>query len=188
MSALAKAHPDKLIIGIDANPKALEKLSIKITRKPAKGGLPNAMFVQAAVESLPEELEGIGDEVFINFPWGSLLGAVANGDRSILRALYRLLKSRGTLKITIGTDPTRDRAELERLRIPELDLPYLDCSLSAAYSNVGFKMTGCHELTEGEWSAIETSWAGRLCGNDARRVYQMIFCREDRDDGERGEV
>ena len=68
MSALAKARPDKFIIGIDANAKLLEKLSMKITRKPAKRGLPNAIFVQAAAEDLPEEFEGVASEIFLNFP------------------------------------------------------------------------------------------------------------------------
>lgn len=46
---------------------------MKATHKPAKGGLPNSMFVEAAIESLPDEFEGVADEIHINFPWGSLL-------------------------------------------------------------------------------------------------------------------
>lgn len=67
--AAAKANPNRFYIGIDANAKPLEKRSIKITRKRAKGGMPNAMFVQAAVEDLPEELDGIASEIYVNFPW-----------------------------------------------------------------------------------------------------------------------
>jgi 16S rRNA (adenine(1408)-N(1))-methyltransferase len=56
VSVSAKSNPDKFFIGIDANVKPLEKPSMKATRKPSKGGLPNALFVQAAVEELPGEL------------------------------------------------------------------------------------------------------------------------------------
>ena len=54
VSAAARANPNKFFIGIDANTKPLEKPSMKATRKPAKGGLPNVLFVQATVEDLPE--------------------------------------------------------------------------------------------------------------------------------------
>ena len=188
MSASAKAEHERFFIGIDANAKPLEKLSTKITRKPAKGGLPNAMFVMASVEELPEEFAGIADEIYINFPWGSLLRAVATGDLGVLASLNVVLKPKGTLKITAGIDPNRDRAELDRLGVPQIDLAYVEGSLSAAYGDAGFRMTDCCELAMSEWSRIETSWARRLSGNDSRRVYQMTFYREDRDDEERGEL
>ncbi|MGH9970191.1 MAG: methyltransferase domain-containing protein [Pyrinomonadaceae bacterium] len=73
----ARLNPKKFYIGIDPSPRPLEKISEKIHRRPAKGGLPNALFLQAAVEDLPGELDGVADEVHIHFPWGSLLGAVA---------------------------------------------------------------------------------------------------------------
>ena len=75
---------------MDANAKPLEKPSMKATRKPAKGGLANAMFVQAAVEDLPVEFDGVADEIHIHFPWGSLLRAVATGDAAD-RAFHRVV-------------------------------------------------------------------------------------------------
>src|SRR5215470_13310288 len=64
----ARQNPDRFYIGIDASPQALEKISEKICRKTAKGGLPNVLFVQATVEELPSELDGVADEVHIHFP------------------------------------------------------------------------------------------------------------------------
>src|SRR5688572_11197679 len=86
----ARRDPGTFYIGIDADAGALEKISEKIHRKPARGGAPNALFVQAAVESLPAELDGVADEVHVHFPWGSLLRAVATGDPAALRGLRRL--------------------------------------------------------------------------------------------------
>ena len=68
----ARANPNKFYIGIDPNPRPLEKVSKKIHRNPAKGGLPNVLFLQAAIEDLPSELDEVADELHIHFPWGSL--------------------------------------------------------------------------------------------------------------------
>lgn len=46
-----------MLIGVDANPRPLGKVSERIHRKPTKGGLPNVLFVQAAIEDLPSELD-----------------------------------------------------------------------------------------------------------------------------------
>ncbi len=73
VSVCARQNLNKFYIGIDANPRPLEKISEKIHRKPTKGGLSNVLFIQAAVEDLPSELDGVADEVHIHFPWGSLL-------------------------------------------------------------------------------------------------------------------
>jgi 16S rRNA (adenine(1408)-N(1))-methyltransferase len=54
----ARSHPTQFFVGIDPNTRPLQKISQKIYRKPAKGGAPNALFIQASVENLPEELNG----------------------------------------------------------------------------------------------------------------------------------
>jgi 16S rRNA (adenine(1408)-N(1))-methyltransferase len=51
----ARQNARKFYIGIDASARPLEKISEKIHRKPAKGGLPNVLFLHAAVEDLPSE-------------------------------------------------------------------------------------------------------------------------------------
>lgn len=177
VSSRAKSDPERFYIGIDANAKQLEKLSMKATRKPAKGGLPNAMFVQAAAEDLPEELNGIASEIYVNFPWGSLLRAVATGEPTVLGSIYNILKPSGSLTVTIGVDPIRDQAELERLGIPKIDIAYIEANLRTAYQELGLVMTEVGELTMPEWSKIETSWARKLGGNDGRKVFRLRFVR-----------
>lgn len=86
----ARRNPEKFYIGVDANPDTLENVSWKIHKKAAKGGLPNGIFIQAAVEALPPELDGVAAEVHIHFPWGSLLRAVATGTETVLRGLRRI--------------------------------------------------------------------------------------------------
>lgn len=177
VSASAKADPKKFYVGIDANAKPLEKLSTKITRKPAKGGLSNAMFVQAAVEDLPSEFDGIASDIYINFPWGSLLRAVTTGEMDVLGSLHRILKPEGRLTTTISIDPVRDRSELDRLGIPDVNLSYLNSTLAARYLEYGFRMTECNEIPANEWSRIETTWARKLGGNAQRIVFRLKFIR-----------
>ena len=125
VSASAAANLNKFFIGIDANVKPLEKPSMRATRKPTKGGLSNVLFVQAAVEDLPEELDGAADEIHVHFPWGSLLRAVPIGDEVVLAALRRIAAPGCLLEIIIGIDPNRDKTEIERLGVPELTPVFL---------------------------------------------------------------
>lgn len=175
VSAAAKANPQKFFIGIDANAKPLEKPSMKATRKPAKGGLPNVLFLQAAIEDLPAELSGVANEIHIHFPWGSLLRAVANCDEHALASLRRIASDDCLLEIVIGIDATRDRAEIERLGVANLSNSYLTEILIPNYKSFGFEYVESGQLPAGEWSRLETSWARRLGGNDARKVTYMIF-------------
>src|SRR5687768_2836886 len=122
----AQLNPRKFYIGIDAGRKPLEKISMKATRKPAKGGLPNVLFVQAAVENLPEEFDAAADEIHIHFPWGSLLRAVALGDKEILQSLRRISAPECLVEIIIGIDEERDKTEIEHLELPQFSLDYLE--------------------------------------------------------------
>jgi len=175
VSVAARSNPNKFYIGVDANTKPLEKPSMKATRKPVKGGLPNAMFVQAAVEDLPEEFDGVADEIHIHFPWGSLLKAVATGERRFVESLRRIAAPGCLLEIVVGIDPARDRNELERLEIPALTPVVLHSFLVPKYTSAGFQLLECGKLGWAEWSRLETSWARKLSGSDMRSVFFMTF-------------
>lgn len=175
VSAAARLNQKKFYIGVDANAKPLEKTSIKATRKPAKGGLPNAMFVQAAIEDLPDELSATADEIHIHFPWGSLLKAVATGDEKVLRSLRRISAPECLLEIVIGIDPIRDATEIERLDIPELTPIILHSYLVPKYITAGFKLIEHGQLDPSQWSKLQTSWARRLDGSSGRKVTFLVF-------------
>lgn len=175
VSAAARANPNKFYIGIDANVKPLEKQSMKATRKASKGGLPNALFIQAAVEDLPEELNGVADEIHIHFPWGSLLRAVATGDPDVLAAVRRISAPECLLEIIIGIDPERDKTELERLDIPDLTPIFLHSYLIPKYTAAGFEFIETGALDRDAWAKLETSWARKLQGGSRRRMVYLTF-------------
>lgn len=170
----ARQNPTKFYIGIDANPRPLKKISEKIHRNPAKGGLPNVLFLQAAVENLPSELEGLADEVHIHFPWGSLLRALVLGDEAVLSGLHRLCAAEALLEVIIGVDEARDRSELERLQIAEFSLPYVDSILRPRIAAAGFEITETAECLPSNWPDLQTSWAKRLARSTNRSLIYII--------------
>ncbi len=171
----ARANPKKFYIGIDANTKPLEKISMKATRKTAKGGLPNVLFVQAAVENLPEELNETADEIHIHFPWGSLLRAVVAGDETVLQSLRRICAPDCFVEIVIGIDEERDKSEIERLELPRLSANYLEDVLVPKYETAGFEILEKGILSSSDWSKLETSWARKLQAGENRKVIYLIL-------------
>jgi 16S rRNA (adenine(1408)-N(1))-methyltransferase len=170
----ARQNPNKFYIGIDPNARPLEKISEKIYRKPAKGGAPNVLFVQSAVEDLPSELDGVADELHVHFPWGSLLRAMAAGDVAVLRSLRRICARDALLEVVIGIDAVRDQSEIERLGLTQLSLGFIDDVLTPNYLAAGFEITERGILKTTEWSKLNTSWAKRLQGNEQRTITYLI--------------
>jgi 16S rRNA (adenine(1408)-N(1))-methyltransferase len=170
----ARRNPKKFYIGVDASTRPLEKVSEKVHRKPAKGGLPNTLFLQAAVEDLPSELDGVADEVHVHFPWGSLLSAVALGETEVLRNLRRICTPEALLEVVVGLDPERDQTEIKRLGLQPLTLAYIDSVLSPKYISAGFQICERGMIPASEWPEFQTSWAKRLRGNANRSMVYII--------------
>jgi 16S rRNA (adenine(1408)-N(1))-methyltransferase len=170
----ARRNPDQFYIGIDVSAGALEKISEKIHRQPTRGGCPNLLFVQAAVEELPRELDGVADEVHVHFPWGSLLRAVASGDEAVLRNLRSMCAEGAWLEIVIGLDHQRDRSEIERLGLPPLSPRFLKGVLEPRYQAAGFEVTETGLLSPSEWPPLRTSWGQRLRGGVGRSLLYIV--------------
>ena len=170
----ARLNPGKFYIGIDANVRPLEKISEKIHRKPAKGGAPNVLFIQSAVEDLSEELNNVADEIHVHFPWGSLLKAVAAGEEQALRNLRRICTPEALLEIVIGLDDSRDRSEITRLGLAPFTIELIDTVLVSKYRAAGFTITERGSLPASEWPEFKTSWAKRLRGKDTRPITYLI--------------
>jgi 16S rRNA (adenine(1408)-N(1))-methyltransferase len=145
-----------------------------------KGGLPNVLFVRAAVEALPFELNSVASEVRINFPWGSLLRGVATGDQVVLANLRRICAVNALLKIIIGLDFDRDRSEIDRLGLSKFETGYINSVLTAAYRNAGFELVGAQNIVPSDWPEFQTSWAKRL-RTSRNRSFIRIVARAVRD-------
>lgn len=170
----ARQNPNKFYIGIDANVRPLEKVSEKIHRKPAKGGAPNVLFIQSAVEDLPAELDAVADEVHIHFPWSSLLKALASGNVEVLANVRRICAADALLEVVIGLDPLRDQTEISRLGLKPFTIEMIDHDLIHRYRAAGFEIEERGRLLAGDWPEFKTSWAKRLKGSDARPIVYLI--------------
>jgi 16S rRNA (adenine(1408)-N(1))-methyltransferase len=148
---LARAHPDWLCIAVDACAAGMRELSWRAERKPTRGGAPNLVFVRASIESLPQALTGIADQVTINYPWGSLLRAVLEPDPAALGGIVRLGRPGAELRIHVN-ESALAAAEVADARLPP--------RLRQAYATAGVRLTFLGRvLADGH-----TSWGNRLLG------------------------
>jgi 16S rRNA (adenine(1408)-N(1))-methyltransferase len=170
----ARANPDRFYIGIDADRRALSKVSERVHRRPEQGGLSNVLFVQAPVEGLPAELDGIADQIHVHFPWGSLLQAVATGERDVLLGLGRIAAPGAWLEVVFSIDEGRDAAELRRLGLPPLTEEYLESTLGSRYARAGWEVGERGVLPPSEWPFLETTWAKRLGAGDRGRMMFLV--------------
>lgn len=171
----ARQQPETFFIGVDANARALAKVSEKIHRKPAKGGASNALFLKAAAEMLPAELSGVASSVQVQFPWGSLLRGVINGEIGILSNLRRICAPGAKLTIITALDPARDQSEIERLEIRAPTLSYLRSELYLKYQAPGFTPVDVGPLAHDAWPQLASSWAKRLRNNPDRSLLSLSF-------------
>jgi 16S rRNA (adenine(1408)-N(1))-methyltransferase len=176
--ARARNEPGALVIGIDASAAAMAESSLRAARPIRKGGLPNALFVVAAAERPPRELNELAAEVTILFPWGSLLrGSLALDDACDAAAgIARLVASGGVIRTLISIDP-RDG----------LDVPSLEASagdaLAARWSGFGLTLTAFEPAGPGAIDASASSWARRLTAGRDRAVWRVELARRSGIDG-----
>ena len=169
----AKENPDKFVIGIDPNPKALEKVSSKIYKKTQKGGLSNALFVLANVEDLPFELKGVANEINIILPWGSLLKALAAGDTKVLKNISQLAAEDATIEIVMGYNLDREADKIQSLDLPSLSLDYINQTLLPLYEEAGIEITDTKQLTPEDLKTLNTTWSKKLSFGQDRPFFYI---------------
>ena len=158
---LARARPDTLVVGVDPAWERMVETATRGARKPAKGGLPNILFVRGVAEDPPVELLGLADEVQVAMPWGRLLAGVVRGDPDVCGGLRALATTGATLEVTVGTDIWREPVPLEIRPLPELTVSYVDSFLRSALAATGWRVERAESLPA---SSAGTSWARRLSG------------------------
>jgi len=154
---VARRFPKWFCIGIDANARGMREVSSRADRKPARGGAENVWFVRRAVEALPDGLERLADEIYIHFPWGSLLQAIYKPELSTLTRIAQLGKRRASLMVRINTSILDDPTVCTRLELP-LPGPDARSRLDHTYAMAGIRLTAVRTLDE----APLTAWGRRL--------------------------
>ena len=151
----ARAEPSRFFVGIDANAENLASASRRAAAKPQRGGCANALFVQAAAEAPPSELEGLADSLTVLLPWGSLLAAVTALLCVAAVSLFFRLSRAGVAMRALADDQQAAMAvgvDIHR------------------YFSITWAM-------QRELADLGTSWSGRLAHGRARRFYELRGAR-----------
>ena len=91
---LAEKHPDHFVIGLDACRENL--------REHSQAKLPNLLFMIAAAQDLPQELENRVSHITINFPWGSLLQSLLSGDAKLMCGIKAVSRPKALLTLRLN--------------------------------------------------------------------------------------
>ena len=166
----ARAEPDVLHIGVDALEEPMAESIRRASSKPARGGVPNARFMVADAMLPPASLRGRAGLVTVNYPWGSLLRAVAEPEPAGLAAIVGLLRPGGRLVAVLNASAAEDGAYAERLELPPLDGDHLREVVIPGWSDAGLVDLECHALAAGEDPPYRTSWGQRLVRGSGRET------------------
>jgi 16S rRNA (adenine(1408)-N(1))-methyltransferase len=165
---LAREHPAELVIGLDADARAMADASRRANATERRGGLPNAIFLAAAAEDLPGPLCGTADRVTIALPWGSLLRGLLIPDPTLVEKIRDLLKPGGGLELLLSATD-RDSAVAGVKLESGVDVVRLTAACEAA----GLHVIECRPATESDVYRLSSTW-GRRLGIPTRRRAWLI--------------
>lgn len=172
---LARNRPDWFCIGVDAERANLREISSRITRKPGRGGLPNALFAIAPAENLPPELNGLADRITINFPWGSLLQALVRAKRPFLDGLTRVAARPCVVEAYVNTSIFGDPVPLAVQTLPELTPAYVKEVLAPALAQAGITLVERKTVGKPALEEIASTWSKRLAfGREPDTIYMRM--------------
>ena len=169
--AMARDDPSSLYIGIDPDAVAMAEYAFRASRKPARGGAANVLYVVAGLAQLPPELSGLAAIVRVNFPWAGLLRGILTADVSSTAALAGLMAPGAFLEIVLSYDPQHDRAATEGEALPPLSETFIRETLAKAYRGAGIEFTEARLLSMDEALAIPSTWGRRLLHGRPRDVF-----------------
>lgn len=151
---LADRNPQWFVIGVDSCRENLREYS--------RLNLQNAIFVIASAQELPREFSGLISHITINFPWGSLLTSLLEGDAAFLNGLSSIAKQNVEIDILLNSGAL---TEVGR---------NLDSGTQIIYENFtqyGWNLKRPNRLDNHELCKVPTTWAKRLAfGRDPRAM------------------
>jgi 16S rRNA (adenine(1408)-N(1))-methyltransferase len=134
--------------------------------------LGGALFVVAAAEALPSELDGLVDELRLHFPWGSLLRGLLDADQRVLSGMARLMRP-GAVATTLLSVTARDAS----LGLPPLCADTA-LALAAAYAARALALVEWRLATASEVAAAHSTWAKRLGVGRGRDAWLLALARQ----------
>lgn len=167
---LALNNPDILFIGIEPTASNLYEYS----KKANKNKLDNLIYIITSIENLDDELNGLADKVYVNFPWGSLLEAIVKDMPELLGKIALLGKNGSEFNFTFAYSTIHEPVEIEKRKLPILTDDYLKFKLSEIYKQAGLIIEVCTNLKPQDINKFGTLWAKKLFLGKSRDVYNII--------------
>jgi 16S rRNA (adenine(1408)-N(1))-methyltransferase len=171
---MAAARPDVLVIGVDAAADSMAEASRRAARATRRGALPSALFVVAAAEALPSELDGRADELTVQFPWGSLLRGLLEADPAIVGGIARVTRPGATVTLLLSVTE-RDRATIGRASVDAGTFQ----TLAPRYAAHDLALREARPATADEIRRSHSTWAKKLAAGSKRPVWLVRFERTD---------
>jgi 16S rRNA (adenine(1408)-N(1))-methyltransferase len=153
---VARTSPTCLAVGVDACRDNLRRTSRKAP--------PNALYIIANALALPkEELGGMASKVTINFPWGSLLTGLLDGEPMLLEGLLAISRPGAALEVRLNAGALAEAG---------YTLESGAARIRQALHEGGFEVAAdLMWLDARELRQCPTTWARRLAyGRDPRAV------------------
>jgi 16S rRNA (adenine(1408)-N(1))-methyltransferase len=151
---LACRCPAVAVIGIDTCQGNVREVS--------RTAPDNLLFVVADAMALPDDLRVMAGRVTINFPWGSLLRGLLDGNAALLSGL-----------LTVGGPKHEVTVRLNGGALVEAGYSFEEGGLqvSAVLQSAGYSVRAEHVLGPRQLRAYPTTWAKRLAfGRDPRAI------------------
>ncbi len=165
--AAASDRPDRLVVGVDASAAAMAEASRRAAASPRRGGRPNALFVAAAAEALPPELDGLADRVTVHFPWGSLLRGLLGAEAAVIGGIARVLRPGARLDLLLsvtGRDHGAGASPLDAKAI---------AALAPAFASHGLELGQPRPATADEVAVTRSTWGKRLRAGAIRPAWSV---------------
>lgn len=151
---LAEEHPDWFIIGVDACRENLHEHS--------RLKLQNMLFIIARAQDLPHELNGLVAHITINFPWGSLLESLLNGDPALTRGLVSIARKTASVDLHLNGGALAEAGTT------------LEAGAKLIHTNLlqaGWQVDAPVQMDARALRSFPTTWAKRLAfGRDPRAL------------------
>lgn len=138
----------------------MRRASDRAAAKPARGGVPNALFIWASAEELPPELTGV-TQLDAIMPWGRLLHTLLGRDPATLARLAGACHPGAGFLVALNLHAWRPPVQ-EVSGLPEPDPRWVREQLAPAYAEAGWRLAQSRLLTAPEIDGLHSSWARRL--------------------------
>ncbi|MBI1363109.1 MAG: hypothetical protein GC134_03915 [Proteobacteria bacterium] len=169
----ARAQADVFYLGVDADRSSLAESSAKAAKKPARGGAANAAFVCFNLLDVPEDMTGIADHVFVNFPWGSLMYAWVEPNIEAIRSMAAIGKKGADFSFYLNLYVFQNEEQRQHMNLPDVDEAYVTGTLIPAYEKAGITIHNHAFLDALELKDHPSTWAGRLIRRSGRETLYM---------------